>query len=114
MITFLKLAKEVLLGDEDCVVITPPEGNVWLYNFYSESGLSSKAAVKIVWKYGEPDEELVWSSKDGGKLISGEFDRILVGVQLVGGTFKAALCLENSCVNDYYMSGQASIEHEEI
>ncbi len=114
MITVLKLAKEVVVGIEECAAVTPPEGNVWLYKFFSESGLSSKAAVKIVWKYGEEDEELIWSSKDGGKLIKDEFDRILIGIQPGGGTFKVALCLENSCVSDYYMSGQVSIEHEEV
>ncbi len=114
MVTQMVISEEIPSGQETCAFIIPPEGPVYLYKFLAEAPISQSAVIKVLWKYDHVDENPVWSTKTSGKLTAREGERLFIGTQGVGETFKVALCFENADNKSFYMSGICDIEHGEI
>ena len=98
---------EVPAGQELVQAFAPPAGPAKIVFFRGSAVFSPNSVVKIVWKYDDPGEEILWSTK-GEVEIHQVFD-----LGTVNGTDEAAIILDNGESAIVVMSGMGLIEHVE-
>jgi hypothetical protein len=107
VVTKLIISKEVAAGSEEYTTFTPAEDSSPVVTLFQGDGPSTRyAVVKLIWKYGQAGESVLWTIKGDSRLdIS-----IPVPENEVDGINQLAIALENSDTMPIFLSGLAIIE----
>lgn len=107
MITILKISQSVPLLTEAFVSFTPTEQKTTrVISFVAEAVFANNRNVRLIWKYGDPDEEILWTTSGQSKMPF-DFD---IPIEEINGARRLAIVLDNAGPSASYMSGFAEVK----
>jgi len=114
----MEYTKVQLLLSEEVSALTsveetyiPASGKSLVVSDFMGSVQSQDGIVLLIWKYGEADEQIIWTLPESSDALSFEFTP---PEEEVNGTNKIALIIENNNLSSQYMSGCVVLEMENV
>lgn len=105
----LKLSEEVGSLQESVSEYAPDSGKTVRVAKFIGDAQRQESVVKLIWKYGAQDEQLIWTVSSSGDQMPFVYSPPELEVD---GVNKLALVLENNELSAQYMSGYALVEVE--
>ncbi len=108
-VTEIKFTGIIEAAKEQPVTFIPPAGPQSLNTFFTSGSLSKDIVFKVIWKFEDAGEEIIWAQLGHQDLVGGVID-----LPDADGTSKLALCIENSNSEDGTVSVRLEVQHNEL